>query len=894
MSNSVSGLVSFYQRNISILRPLKEAVYRIPGGQKLARKVLARGARKSSNPVLSRFDNDIDAALDKLITLSNAEAITLFEEALIYCRETVQYDRLKVVMEIFGDWAEQRNDLGTKSTIAFLEIYEFAFKNLNGRVVSRIPEMDVAHLPTGRVLERAFTTYFYLLTSNLEYDRANAALSSIKLPFDAHFLYRLAVSLKRKPVRVEVNTTDRVILKERIIRQLRDALESSGWTQAFSDTIVASIDDFSNVALHDVTEALKGLGAANLKTSSARALSSLLTSLLSKVLQHHGAIAAIETLSLSRSWMEPAHIADFELRIAATHSDEQALIDRSAGPQAHKAYALLSTLAWDRNDFREALEYARRIPTGHFSLGKSLQYTDTIDRLSFLAETSDWLAKVDQPERPNGVVLLASLNCYNTLAMVTPALIEMKRRGFAVGSLMSGVLNQRPPENMHPELGSLFNCIHRNREDGQVSLAWEVDWSERRVMCGGINYYQGIYERLSTIYRRATIFIEEEPIASTFMSLLKRCDYVLRACQKVEAAAENSEAPIILLGSNSHVAPYSVIRDFCLGKSLPNLRYVTCNVAYENYYSNLGGKYSRSMAVVDMTLHRECRAPFLAIKSRFDRWYTEFGRSDAVRERFDNLLSANRSGKAIGSDDEIGRTIQTAREEGRKVVCCFGKILCDLSVPYDGGPAHLDMIDWINHSINIAAKHPNDILLLIKPHPHELRPEIALELTEQLRDVCPPNLPENVVFLGHRDFNIGDLAPMLDTAVLWNGTSSLELTGLGVPVVMAAHFGRHDYPLDLIYPSSRTDYETLLTEPLPAPNEDLRWRAMALLHYMGTKDVAIPNEYSLRPITNDRVGIPSWAEEKMSAYVANGDPYMTLAVDRMLEGVHTSTNSSDH
>lgn len=299
------------------------------------------------------------------------------------------------------------------------------------------------------------------------------------------------------------------------------------------------------------------------------------------------------------------------------------------------------------------------------------------------------------------------------------------------------------------------------------------------------------------------------------------------------------------------------------------------------------------MAIVDMNYNRGTRAPFLAVEKRFDRWLDNNRDSDAVSTSVSELINTNRAKTGVNSDLSTAESvsileeIKAARRDGKKVICCFGKILCDLCVPYDGGPAHTDLVDWINHTIELLKDE--DVLLLIKPHPHELRREIALDLVDHMRDVIPDELPGHVRFLNHSDFNVSELAGLLDLAILWNGTSGLELTIQGVPVMMCAHFGRLDYPVNLLYPESRSQYESFLkAKNFPVPSDDTSFRAAALLYYMGTDEVSLKNSYSLRPATNDKVGMPKWNHEALNEYFMNGDKYIETAAYRAVESVLNS------
>jgi capsular polysaccharide export protein len=314
------------------------------------------------------------------------------------------------------------------------------------------------------------------------------------------------------------------------------------------------------------------------------------------------------------------------------------------------------------------------------------------------------------------------------------------------------------------------------------------------------------------------------------------------------------------------------------------MNFINCNVAYESYFTNLGSKFANTMCVTDMTLYPLIRAPFLARRDQFDNWYARNSNNPEFAETAASLIGVNRVGSADArSDNELVQELEKAKKAGKKIICAFGKVPVDLNVPFDGGPAHSDMADWLNHTIQVCGGK-DDILLLVKPHPHELRPEIALDLVEGLHDLVEVEVPENVKLLGHKDINVHALAPYLDLAILYNGSSALELTAMGVPVMMTSHFGKHDYPIDLLYPQSRQNYEHfLLSEAFPAPEQDLRKKAAYLICYLGSDEISIVNQYAIRQITNDKIGVPRWRETEIRNFIEKGDARMELIANRIVE-----------
>ncbi len=410
-----------------------------------------------------------------------------------------------------------------------------------------------------------------------------------------------------------------------------------------------------------------------------------------------------------------------------------------------------------------------------------------------------------------------------------PTLLELKKRDFAIINITEGLVQH---QNIGiPELDKFADILPANLFYLERKNDWHLRWSDKELMSNGINFYQGFYERLSTAHRKYFVDINDFLISRDLQAQLKRADACLDICEQVyQELVQSKRFPVVIVSGNTHVAPFSVFRDFCRSKDDEMLGFVNANIAYENYFSNLSGKFATTMCVTDMTLHKEIRAPFLARKDQFETWYSTNREVSQYRDQANKLVQVNRNSSVAGeAEGELVQYLNDCKKQGRKVICAFGKIPVDLNVPFDGGPGHMDMADWLNHTIS-SIENCDDVTLLLKPHPHELRPEIALDLVDRFEDLISSKLPHNVRLLGHREINVHALAPYLDLAVLWNGSSALELTLLGVPVIMCSFFGKFDYPIELNYPKNRADYEEMLQIlDFNKPNLSLRQKAAYLM-----------------------------------------------------------------
>ncbi len=507
-------------------------------------------------------------------------------------------------------------------------------------------------------------------------------------------------------------------------------------------------------------------------------------------------------------------------------------------------------------------------------------------RKKFYKSCADLLSTCPQPENPKGVVFVLPYDAQNTMAMGVPVMGELRKRGYATIYLGTGIL----PENLtgiaeidkyHGILSYDYTTLHdETYYDRTLKNEWKIDWKNKVLECDGVNYFQGVFEYLANRYRRFDIDIEKAPVQKFFYSQLLKCDRAVTICNDIQNNPALKGLPVRFMAVSAQTSPSYIYKEFCAEVGYRDDMHLVFHInGYENYFSNLGTKVASTMGVRDMTVRPFIRSPLIVRRDMLELPAD----SQVERERLKSVLTADRVG-VVGQTpivDAVEKRIREHRAKGGKVIVCYGKVLCDLGVPYDGGPAHRDILDWVNHTIDCARK--SDALVLIKPHPHELRPEIARHLTQSLFEGITVELPDNVILLGHDWFNNSRLKDMMDVAILWNGTSCLEMSVWGLPVVICSHFGVIDYPVDLIAPKSRADYERMICAPERLKQHpDSAGLAIDYLQKMGGETVFSPYRYCPRPATNDPVGDYYWMEEDIEEWQGPGDRLVEKMADEYL------------
>jgi hypothetical protein len=541
--------------------------------------------------------------------------------------------------------------------------------------------------------------------------------------------------------------------------------------------------------------------------------------------------------------------------------------------------------------------------------------TDHIAELEFLHQSSDILNSVPQPQTPEGLLMVVAKGAYELNQFPLLAIRELKRRGYAVVPLVAGSLQYQPtgiPEiddiadQLNPDL-SYARCDAEAIRDPQPNWLsripligkqfgrnnWVWDPAHLKISYSGINAYWGIREYLCCTERRYSVDFASPRYIAYLADVRKRVEIWELLLRKISAIGKSRGIPVRLILQYIHLSTHYYCRKYVEAASAEqDIAVIHSTVGQGNYFANFVTDEATTIAVQDMTRHAELAAGFFAPREWFERHYKTL--SEDERDRLvgavERVTKQNRVRREKNTDAQQLLTLFKAeRERGRRVVALIGKVLFDQEMPRGDGVVHVDMRDWFDHSIDIARRNP-EILLVIKPHPHEVRDEIALYASEVLKDWLPNPVPENVHFLGNDDLNLFELAETLDLALMWHGTSALELGVLCIPTILSAYYGEINCPVGHAVPKSRSDYERLILNYSKNDlSTEIRRRSAALIDYFRHKDISTPYRYTNRGFTNRHIQL-RWFAEDLEAYEAHGDDNVKALANR-IAGVQGTTGS---
>jgi len=514
-----------------------------------------------------------------------------------------------------------------------------------------------------------------------------------------------------------------------------------------------------------------------------------------------------------------------------------------------------------------------------------------VGELDFLIKTARIFASVPQPKDPQGVILIAPRNIDHLRRYPLMVLIEMKRRGWAVVPIVEGLL---PNEKTGIDEIDIMNGAVRQvvqLKDKADSLMPDVDFHcdlpNGILRWGELDLSHSLWEDAAINRRRYTIEYGCPELQKYLGGLANWAKVMARVLKYADNLWQKNSIPTASVSLFSCRLPDSIFRSYCEKYGDPEeFFFLHAANGYQNYFTNFSTNISERFVLRNMTRAKHVRSGSFPIPENFERYYAErVDQAPAILKDFEDVTKVKRS---TGSNTQrspeavqVVEKIESWRRSGGKVACAFGKVVCDSGVPFDGGPAHASMKDWINHAIRSV--QGSDTLLLIKPHPHEINNQIATFPTEYFADLLEEPVGHNAVVLGHRWFDIHDMKDFVDLGLIYNGTTTVELGLLGIPCVLAGHFAPIDYPVGHAVPKDRDEFQALLRfEKAIDVAPDIKERSAVWLDYMSNESFTQPYRYHTRPVTNKVLYPPRWITDDLQRYEDDGDPAILELAGRAL------------
>jgi len=171
---------------------------------------------------------------------------------------------------------------------------------------------------------------------------------------------------------------------------------------------------------------------------------------------------------------------------------------------------------------------------------------------------------------------------------------------------------------------------------------------------------------------------------------------------------------------------------------------------FENYFTNFATESATTLAVRDMTQHRDLAGAYFAPVQAFDAYYESLSVADRDRlvQEVDQWIKQHR----VQRSTDVGGAARLAflaaeRRAGKKIVAVLGKVLFDLEMPRGDGPATRTCAN--GSTIPWRSRPGIRISILSSSH---IRTRSARRSpstpSEMLKHWMPATVPANVHFLG--------------------------------------------------------------------------------------------------------------------------------------------------
>jgi len=416
-------------------------------------------------------------------------------------------------------------------------------------------------------------------------------------------------------------------------------------------------------------------------------------------------------------------------------------------------------------------------------------------------------------------------------------------------------------------------CNGKNRK---LNFKWIVELEHERIEAYGVNLFPCVLNTLKALYKRYNIDFKDKHVISTYQKMIYSCDLLLQYFLLLKEYANKQNVKIRIVGLESDYIPNGIFRMLCnyLSKN-GDIEYLDVSRGYPHYFSHhfretdiLSMNFTKTRANNKISLLSE---ELLRIKKADISKKT-------ILTSINKVIKQNQNHHITDKQKEILDIIKEYQSQGRNVFTLFSHLFYDTPLD-DSSPSFKNMCDWIEETVNFFNK--NNDLLILKPHPAEVRPdEPQKEPTETLKSFLENRInkiSDNVILLEPRLFSLGELYPYISCGLIWRSSVGMELTYLKIPCIIAAPPPYKT--LDLIYAKSRSHYFELIKNANQLKiSEEQVLDVARYIYVLEQKHVHIDSLYYDKKSRN-----MCWNKKAVQDYLKNGDINIDKLVDRMLD-----------
>ena len=254
--------------------------------------------------------------------------------------------------------------------------------------------------------------------------------------------------------------------------------------------------------------------------------------------------------------------------------------------------------------------------------------------------------------------------------------------------------NEYPNESL-PTLCNANDAILKSGKHWhEYYCDWEVAFDDKKILCDGINIYQGLFEQISRVQKRFTIDFDSvvsKSLLKLFKTRIDRNMYIAKSFM------QKPNVPVKFFSVTSHYTPWSIYRDKAYALNNPSkFSFLHAVPTYENYIHKMKNNTLSTIAALNITKYQKSRIAGFGASELFVEY---------TKKEYENItlpLVLNRKVPNLeNSDIECLRQISKAKEQGKTVICLLGKIVYDLAVPNMRG-TFSDMKNWVQETLEFT------------------------------------------------------------------------------------------------------------------------------------------------------------------------------------------------
>ncbi len=437
------------------------------------------------------------------------------------------------------------------------------------------------------------------------------------------------------------------------------------------------------------------------------------------------------------------------------------------------------------------------------------------------------------------------------------------------------IINEKEISNSLIEENS--KIIITDKTTKELKYNWQINFEKELVKTKDVNFFPIIQTTLRSILKVYNIDFKEKKVINFSNQMINSMDLLLHYVILLKKYAKDNKKQIKIIGWEYNYIPNGFFRLVCDELSdNRDIEYIELSRGYKHYFGcpsthnyfttvnftrvEFENKNSISKEkVMDIIENVDHNDLFEFIDNKFGKKNTTYNFNNT------QMSIINRCNKFLRND--------------KHVFVLFAHLFYDNPI-YDSSAAFHDMCDWINYSIEIF--NSNDNLLLLKPHPKELRSNPDTIPNETLESFITENynsLPDNIILLKPKDFKLYELLSFISCGLIWKSSAANELIYLGKPCIISGP-SPFRYALDDLYYTQNKNHYISLIENVDKleVTETQKLKIAAYIYGLNIKDIEI------KEMNYSREFRTTWLNDiEIKQYLKNGDSSINKIIQHMVK-----------